>query len=122
MRKPAEILRTSGGRLWRCATAQRNGGGPELRRTRPSQVAQRDAAARETEAALQTAVRASLSLPPAERPAAIGRHLLAQLEGAPVETAAPSTPLDFVADLAPLAGLLTRVLNSTKGAAKGFGR
>ena len=66
---------------------------------------------------LSTAVRASIALPPAERPLFVGRHLLAQAEKATPPTAAAATgsPVDRAAlqtELATLAETLTAALNT----------
>ena len=61
---------------------------------------------KELEEKLRTAVSDSLSLPPAERPAFIGRHLLAQLNGAALPA---SPPLDLPAAAVGLAEELPKL-------------
>ena len=72
-------------------------------------------AVREFESALHHAVPAALPLRPSERPAFIGKHLIAQLDGAPLPRAESGVPVDH-STLSPLAQLLTMVLNRSCGA------
>ena len=70
---------------------------------------------------LASAVRASISLPPAERIAFVGRHLLAQAESKPLpvaeqsETSEPLSRAILQEELAALADVLTTAVNTASG-------
>ena len=72
---------------------------------------------RALERSLGAAIVASLPLLAPERPAFIGRHLLAQLDGAPLPVAEGEERAPTEAEFRQLEELLSKHLNATKGMA-----